>query len=448
MTAKPISLVLQDESHIESHESRQLRLKALSLVKHLEKSPTTSNFTTTTSQFPDTILELLIQVIKPLFSKSQHQKLTATGRKNLVSSDLPTSAIRFLFDDINEKPLWQNGWSTDLLSYVLQSYVRIDDIEVRKKTLEAQFYLIVPAVLQMLDNMDIMYKCCGCNCLELLCDDLAGVSSEILKKSGLTDVFVEALKNDFSMLPTLTPEEESLQLLQALYPAYRSLLRARFTDADVGDMDVRLSDKDEGLRQGFLTLLLRHQLLHALAYLSTGVGAGSTSSMSLSTFLISQVGWVFKDMGIASVVHLQTVLPLLRNVLSDPFATSSPLLLLEAVRALQIVVQVCWVRIRDVWWMECLRGVVGCWLNVVDELEDIKDKERKKQLEEVKGEVKVLGCLLEDVVGLEKFTETVRGMVTLEQDLQPLFDGKIEAQKEVVKKVKTLQSRKPLISEL
>lgn len=439
MEERPVELVLRDNSHIERAESKDLRGRALNLV-------VIANDATDATRLPDTLLDLLTQVLKPLFSKEQHSKLTSTGRKNLVDKTLPAALDRFSSDalfDSEKRPLWKNGWTTSLLKFVLSSYKRLGEQDIRRKTLEAHFHLLIPPILHQIDDIDVLYKAAGCQCLQLLCENLHDVQSGILKRSGLADVFIEALKNDFSLLPTLTPEDESLMLYQALYPAYRDVVRATFpsktaSPPEKSDSISSHTDKDtlkntskaksamaeEGRRQSYLTLILRHQLLHSLSHLSTGTGGGSTASVSLSTFLISQFRWIFTDMGISSVVHLQNVLPLLRHILSDPFGSASPEMLLESVKALNTVVQTAWPRIREKWWSECLRGVVNCWLNVNDDERDMKDKARRYSLAQVKHELKVVGWLLEDIVG-EPFLNASADIISEEPMLKELFHSKM-----------------------
>ena len=477
MTDKPVTLILKDETHIEKPDSKDLRHKALDLVKSIEDEPPTS-------QLPETLLDLINQIIKPLFSQVQHSKLTTTGRKVLVNTALPASvnhfSSQFLFNE-ESKPLWKNGWTVALLQYILRCYDRIIDKSVRLKTIEAHFHLLVPAILHQIDDVDINYKCYGCQCLKLLCDTLYDVRSGILKRSGLMDVFIDALRSDFSLLPTLTPEDESLALYRALYPAYRSLVRARFphayTDGRQGDVDRAKptgdlipttitrndssatstgqetryrtadakantkaelqADSEKHLHQSTLTLLLRHQTLHSLGHLSTGTGLGSSISPTLSAYLIAQISWIFTDMGISSTTHLQSILPLLRNVLLDPFATSVPDLLLATVQSLKGIVCVCWPRIRERWWEEVLRGCVGCWTNICDDEDEHNatrnangvDAARSEGSRSLKHELRVLAWLLEDVVG-EDFVAAKQELVGEEKMLEGLFDGGDEVETE------------------
>lgn len=439
MEERPLELILKDDSHVERAESSDLRGRALELAAAAKD-------VANVAQLPDTLLDLLTQVIKPLFSKEQHSKLTSSGRKNLIDQHLPAALDRFSSDslfDADKRLLWKNGWTGSLLKHILSSYQKIQDDSLRKKTLESHFHLLIPPILHQIDDIDVLYKVSGCQCLQLLCDNLRETQSEILKRSGLADVFIEALKNNFSLLPTLTPEDESLMLYQALYPAFRSLTKARFSmnqnvsaqttgtsslsarkDLDNSRSKAKPAKPEEEIRQSYLTLILRHQLLYSLAHLSVGTRDGGTTSISLSTFLVSQLCWIFADMGIAAVIHLQTVLPLLRNILSDPFGSASPEMLLESVKAISVLIQTTWPRIQEKWWSECLRGIVNCWLNVVDDEENVKDKSRSDSLVAVMHELKVVACLLEDVVG-KSFVTTSTDLLSEEPLLEELFDGKL-----------------------
>lgn len=431
MDDKSVELVLQDASHIERPESRALRLKALEILK-----PSPSS-TTKLADLPETILEILTSIIKPLFSGSVHPKLTSTGRKVLIKNSLPGSVTdRFSnleLEDGTNRPLWKNGWSPRILLYVLSKYAEIghsDEAgpELRKKTIEGHFYLLVPPILKQLDDMQISYKASGCRCLQLLCTALADVHSKIMKQSGLMDVFIEALKNDFSMLPTLTPEDESLELYKALYPAYRALVCAyseTIGAQNSGSTDLRViqTEPANSKRQHYLTLLLRNQLVHGLTHLSTGIGAGSTMSVPLSTLLVSQIGWIIADMGLPAVAHLQVLMPLLRNTLADPFGTGAVDMLLEAIKALQDIVQICWPRIKEKWWGECLRGTVACWLNICADEADLqlsKNNRRASALKDVKQRLQILTCLLNDTVG-DEFTQAAQGLVLETPELDDLF---------------------------
>ena len=82
------------------------------------------------------------------------------------------------------------------------------------------------------------------------------------------------------------------------------------------------------------------------------------------------------------LIFEQHILPLLAEILSAPFATAYPPLLLAALRAMETVILVDWPRVgyhRG----EILKGLVFCWLRIEDE-----EKTESKELDEVQSKIK------------------------------------------------------------
>lgn len=404
--------LLSEPRENEQPQSKALREQALSRINEA---------TEPVNSLPGTLLDLLIYIIKPLFSATKHKNLTSTGRQNLVGDALPSTVSRFgdLYED--NIILWKNGWSHLLLLEIIKQFHGIKH-PTRKKSLEEAFYLLVPPILHQIDDSELQYKQCGLECLRILCDTLVVVESDILRKSGLMDVFLDAMKNGFTLLPSLMEEEDSIVMFQAIYPAWRTVVKARFQGlVDVKEQNSQ-SITELQLRVRYLHMLFRHSLLYGLNHLSVGGGLGTTSYPKLGRFFVSQISWIFTDLGIEAVAGLKDILPLLQNVLIDPFVMSCPALLFETCRALQQIACVCWPRIRDRWWVEILRGVVQCWLNIVDDLPDVKNEKQKQVLADVQQQLKILTALLEDIVG-EEFVSGKRTLVASESLLEDLFDG-------------------------
>ncbi|EHY54227.1 hypothetical protein HRR83_008198 [Exophiala dermatitidis] len=469
--------------------------------------------TTDASALPDTLVELLTQVIKPLFTNTKHPALTATGRKNLVSAQHPLgSSFTRQFsssDDDREKPWKSTLFTVPLLRYILASYNHPSGEpggpleEKAKTTIESHFFLLVPPILNLIDDSDASYKAAGCSLLRMLCQVLVAVRSDMLKRTGLGDVFVDALRANFMLLPPLTPEEDSLAVLTELYPAFLALVDARFVNLN-GETGVRkdisvsrstpsptpasaqksaaaggiredvqmgtdvkphranadppsgttstpipsptqiprteaeevhihnpthsiaqssnhtstnssqpqskkttIIPQDAGpevqkeihLRLSLLTLLYRHGILRSLHHLTSSASGslGTTTSVPITTFLVNQICPVFRRLDIVSVKHLQSLVPMLRVSLMDPFLLTStttekdaslslPLAVLDV---LDCIVALCTPRIRDRWYPEILRGVVACWLNCVDdvllETTGSGDKSKSKSVGAVAG---------------------------------------------------------------
>lgn len=453
---------------------------------------------------PTTLLDLLTLVIKPLFTKANpHPSLTSTGRKRLVSGGGGfNSRFTGQEDDDEGKGKWKTDFVVPLLRYILKSYEGLSSegqgreggsedssalpSEQRKtpvhpnqskEVIESQFFLLVPPLLNMIDDGDPVYKASGADLLRELCEVLRGVNSDIVRRTGLFDVFVDALRGCCGLLPSLTPEEDSLVVMRAVYPAYLGLIdsggtgdskgegesetnsgsgSARKTETDNKNDTKTDSKTNAGIDTGAdtntnttankntdpnLTWLYRHGIIAGIQHLSSSGSFSSTISASLTGFLLSQIPPVFERMGIASVRHFQGLLPMLRAGLMDPFilAAQPEDMVFPVLDVLECVIRVGAPRVRDRWWPEILRGVVGCWCNCVDESHGARlDKNKKggsdegrdrvhcvgesdQRLDRVMERLKDLVKMLGAVVEREEWDEAVERLVAEESDLRELF---------------------------
>ncbi|KAJ9613183.1 hypothetical protein H2200_003124 [Cladophialophora chaetospira] len=421
---------LSTQSSSERPQTTTLRHKARSIIS---ASPADDINT-----LPTTLLDLLSQIIKPLFIKTHHPQLTSTGRKNLVSGPPPSIGGRFLNDpledDEDEKP-WKTSFTVALLEYILTSYVLLPfdppDNLLRRTTIEAHFHLLVPPILNMIDDPGPKpWKSSGCHLLFLLCEVLVSSQSEMLKRSGLTDVFVDALKTNFLLLPTLTPEEESLVVLGELYPAFLGVIDARFIKLSSIQAGTWLGDKpgstvtwtmgeDFVRHQEMLTLVYRHGIMASLSHLSASSASFSnTSSAPLTTFLLQQIPKVFTRMGLHSVKHLQGLLPMVRVGLMDPFILAAPDMTCAILDVLDCVIEVGEPRVKEKWWTEILRGLVGCWLNCLDDGQRDVSKAIGKIMTRLKNSANKLG----EIVGKEEWDGVVKRLIEEEVDVKGLFE--------------------------
>ena len=228
------------------------------------------------------------------------------------------------------------------------------------------------------------------------------------------------------MLPSLTPAEESLCVLRALYPAFHALMGARFIELPPTTKETRFATSPEiELRVKYLTLLLRHAILAGLGHLGAGT---STSHVELTTFLVGQLRVTIEEMGVYVVRDLNVIVPMIRGVLMNPFGTAAPNLLLEVLGVMEVVVEVCAERMRDKWWEEVLRGLVGCWCNVLDEEEGLDEQgqrkgQGKKDFREVSKRLKEVTRALSQVVRKDEWQDAKEQLIEEEEELEDLFDG-------------------------
>jgi len=85
--------------------------------------------------------------------------------------------------------------------------------------------LLIPPLLTLIDDVEVKYKVLGC---ELVTTLLTATSPALLARTGLGDVMQDAIRPCLSYLPTLTPEEDSIHILNAAYPAMLALFQVQF----------------------------------------------------------------------------------------------------------------------------------------------------------------------------------------------------------------------------
>jgi hypothetical protein len=238
------------------------------------------------------------------------------------------------------------------------------------------------------------------------------------------------------LLPQLTPEDESLAVLTELYPAYLALVDARLVDQEPSprQSSTRPPNKtsDVSLRESLLTTLYHHGILASLSHLSSGPDLGSTISSPLTSLLLRQIPPVFQRLGIATAKHLQSLLPMLRATLMDPFVLiiAPPHdIVSPTLDVLETVISLCGPRVKDRWFGEILRGLVACWCNCVDELGDLKgsnDKpadDKKGHISDIMRRLQVIVNMLQGVVDQDEFKAVKTRLIQEEKDLKGLFSN-------------------------
>ena len=149
--------------------------------------------------------------------------------------------------------------------------------------LEANWPLVIPPLLALLDDPSTDAKIRGCGLLVLL---LRITPPSLLQRTGLGEIFHGALIPCLSFLPTLTPEDESLRLLESVYPALLTLVRVRFSDPRPNLQKGQVLDK-----------ILRVGILNGYAH------AGE--HIKIAVLLMERMADIVDEMGITSVKHLK-----------------------------------------------------------------------------------------------------------------------------------------------
>ena len=218
-------------------------------------------------------------------------------------------------DPHNEFVLGLLGWSINALS---------------RKAIEQNWHLLVPPVLKMLDDTEAVFKAKGCHLLtQLLLILQAGcegqISATFLSRTGYHEVFASTLWPLLTYIPSLTPESESVTIIQSVYEPLRSLAILSASD----DKQTKFLDK-----------LMREGVLAPLSHFPT-----PSTYPNLACEIVRQIVEITVLLGIGSVKHLASLVSLLTSIMQDPFILSHKQLTLAVVEALQALVQTCWPRL-------------------------------------------------------------------------------------------------------
>lgn len=164
------------------------------------------------------------------------------------------------------------SWNGQLTSSFLQ------DVLVEKS-----WPLFTPVLLALLDDPDTKFKALG---LAILGDFLAKCPGKVLVQTGLGDIFEQSVFPSLLSLPTLTPETESLLLLDPAYSAIIQLARIQFPGA--GDIDKK---------NRLLTRLLREGVFMGYWQASDYVG--------IVQLLARQTTSIINELGFLATAHLK-----------------------------------------------------------------------------------------------------------------------------------------------
>lgn len=149
--------------------------------------------------------------------------------------------------------------------------------------MQSNWPLIIPPLLALIDDTSIKYKVKGCNLLAIF---LQRCPSLLLERTGLGEIFENAVTPCLLSLPSLTEEADSLEMLKVAYPALTSLALVRFSDGQRQAAKVKALDK-----------ILRDGVLKGYAQAGERVRIGK--------LLVNEMTVLVKELGIESVKHLK-----------------------------------------------------------------------------------------------------------------------------------------------
>ncbi|KXT03230.1 hypothetical protein AC578_4807 [Pseudocercospora eumusae] len=321
--------------------------------------------------------------IRPLFIKAAPKTVTEQGRK-ITTEQLPPKVTLQSMDDTTNRP-----WKSSKDAFVL-NILRWTIKSLNEQRISEIWPLVIPPILTLLDDWETKYKQLGTELLTFL---LKSTPTSLLIRTGLGEVFEEALLPCLTYIPTITPEEESIPLLQALYPALLILCKVRFPD----DKTRRTKSLDTVIRKGIIY----------------GHTHCSPNHPKILEILYDQLAISLDELGIDSVKHVKFILPMLTESLSDATGMATVPMLESSATAMQALIRNSWPRMV-VYRGEVLKGVMFCWLRI----------QGMEGMDGLEGELRECVRLLKISVEQEDecdFEKECEGFVAVDGRLRGLF---------------------------
>ena len=298
------------------------------------------------------IRHFLRLTIRPLFAKKQTRtrNVTAQGRKVMSQPVLPGRFVGAEEDEEASRPWKKDAFVVDILRWIVTS--------LDSKLVAASWPLLLPPILALLDDMEVKYKAFGCTLLSNL---LATTPPALLARTGLGPVFDDAVTPCLSYLPTLTPEAESILLLDAAYPALYTLAFVRFSASRTESVQAHPQHVPSPYAQQ-LSHILHTQLLPSIDRMLE-------SHPAVIVSLLAHLSTLIAHLRTDTIAHLGDIVSMLTEILSMPFIAAYPPLPLAAARTLQVLLANAWPRIWR-WRADVLGGLCAAWSRMLEESEE------------------------------------------------------------------------------
>jgi len=361
------------------------------------------------------IRHFLQLTIRPLFAKTQTAGVTEKGYRSLNNAPQKYESV----DEEEAARPWKiakNDYALHLLTWVVKS--------LDTKLTEQNWPLLVPPLLALVDDINPVYKAKGCQLLAYL---FKSTSPALLKRTGLAEVFSEAISLCLSYLPTLTPEDDSILILSEAYPALFQLAEVRYSlAAGPKDDPVEFAKK-----QRFDRIRCYSDLLHV--HVLPSIGHVAESNPRIIVTLLTQLSSVMTAKGTDTIADLIHLIPPLKALLTAPLAAAYPSLLTAVAKAMQHLLANTWPR-AHVWRVDILEGICFSWIQIVqeesrwrDELETSEGARMITELGAAKLQLKLCVAMLVNAVEamqrpLEDSEEGDVAQIDIHTELQQLVE--------------------------
>ncbi|KAF4824562.1 CCA tRNA nucleotidyltransferase [Colletotrichum tropicale] len=239
---------------------------------------------------------VLERFIRPIFSRYSSSRLTSAGRQAYYRGDDHDQVTGSALSSGTDTKPWKSTQSHAVTVFAWT--VEQSDEHI----IATKWPLFVPVILCLIDDTDTAYKARG---LAILQEFLERSTASMLRATGLGEIFEQSIFPSLMSLPTLTHEDESIQLLVPAYGAVIRLADVQFPDPSTGSQKNR-----------FLSRLLREAILAGYWHASDYAG--------IVEVLTRQVSSVVRRLGAFTIPHVKGLLSMLTTILSDPFIVTRP----------------------------------------------------------------------------------------------------------------------------
>jgi hypothetical protein len=357
----------------------------------------------------DLVRHFLKLTIRPLFVKASPRNVTDQGRKGTTPLLPPKFSLQSPDDSVTRPWKYaQDASALDLLRWVVS--------RLHPKLTEEVWPLIVPPVLTLIDDWEVKYKQIG---IALLKDLLEKTPPALLARTGLSEVFEEALMPCLTYLPTLSTPEESVAMLSITYATLLVLTQKRYPNTALPSSSDRPALLEQQQPQPQTFSAQRTKMLDTI--IRKGIIYGYTTASeypTIVTTLYTNLSLILEELGIDSVKHIKYVLPMLTQSLSHPHGIASLTMLESAVTALQALLRNCWPRMA-LHRAEVLKGLCLCWLNV-EERESSDEDNTARLRATLRDTVSLLRMILQNEEHCD-FEADVQALVAADSRLRSLL---------------------------
>lgn len=387
--------------------------------------------------------QFLELTIRPLFSKRELPNVTPQGHQRMPG----TARRRALDESEDEIQSWKESTNSSALQLLQWCLVSLSP-----RQLEDRWGLLIPPILRMVDDVEAKFKVIGLNALHML---LRKISPDHIRRTGMGPVIEAAIRPAMYSLPSLTPEPDSVAILEAGFNAWMILALRRWppqtgsfdidqyavippSPIDYREQDASVQGKSPEIGTSYELLVhLKVHMLHG--YIASSLRHIEAKYSQLARLLLVHLQALLRVAGPKMIEEKHTIMPLVTEYLQDPLvAKTNPELLVQAARTLKTILACAWTMIWF-WRSELLEAICDAWINVCNALaeEDIPELKRSALLAARADLMDCAQTMLQALQHSESFTpemsfDQLMGEILEVVDAEPLcgvlFGGLIAGQ--------------------